>query len=109
MDIQATIKELKTRMTFKEHTTEGDLILIVTTEGCAYGIVRNIAPDAKKGWWQMHFALLSIPPATVTWILRASQMDGELFTMDGNEQIIMPVSLDEPDTSPPHAGLRLVR
>ena len=110
MDLDSLIQELRTRMTFKDHTRPGDLILIATAAGCGYGLVQTIEPDSKKGWFQLRFVLLSVPPATVTWILRPPQMEGELFTMNGTEHKILPVALDTPPQEPtrPRGGLRLV-
>jgi len=70
---------------------EGEIVLIYYQDQPAtYARIENIEPDIKKGWYQVTLLLLSIPTQTVTWILRASYIDGEPFTMGG-----MPMRLEE--------------
>ena len=63
---------------------EGDLVLVYYDDQPAvYARIEDIAPDIKKDWYQVTFQLLTIPSQKVTWILRASYIDGAPFTMGG--------------------------
>ncbi|HDZ24724.1 MAG TPA: hypothetical protein ENH70_09340 [Desulfobacteraceae bacterium] len=64
--------------------SEGDLVLVYYQDQPAvYARIEYIDPDIKKDWYQVTLQLLTIPSQTVTWILRASYIDGAPFTMGG--------------------------
>ena len=63
---------------------EGDLVLVYYDDQPAvYARIEYIEPDVKKDWYQVTLQLLTIPSQKVTWILRASYIDGAPFTMGG--------------------------
>ncbi len=65
-------------------TREGDVVLVYYDDKPAvYARIENIEPDIKKDWYQVTLQLLTLPSQIVTWILRASYIDGERFTMGG--------------------------
>jgi hypothetical protein len=65
-------------------TREGDLVLIhYQKQPALFARVEAIEPDVKKDWFQVTLLLLSIPPHTVTWILREEYINGAEFTMGG--------------------------
>lgn len=68
----------------KKGNREGDLVLIYHEDKPAiYGRIEAIEPDIKRDWYQVTLLLLSVPPQTVTWILRREYIDGGGFTMGG--------------------------
>jgi len=63
---------------------EGDVILIHYQEKpVAYARIEGIAPDIKRHWYQVTLLLLTLPPQSVTWILREEYINGTSFTMGG--------------------------
>jgi hypothetical protein len=63
---------------------EGDVVLIrYQDKPMAYARIEAIEPDFKKDWYQVTLLFLTIPPQTVTWILREAYIHGEPFTMGG--------------------------
>jgi len=75
---------------------EGEIVLIYYQDRPAtYARIESIEPDIKKGWYQVTLLLLNTPTQIVTWILRASYIDGEPFTMGG-----MPMRLEEVKRTP---------
>ena len=63
---------------------EGDVVLIgYQDKPMGYARIEAIEPDLKKDWYQVTLLFLTIPPQTVTWILREAYIDGEPFTMGG--------------------------
>ncbi len=63
---------------------EGDVVLIYHENNpTAYARVEDIKPDFKKDWYHITLLLLTIPPQTVTWILKGAYIQGEEFTMGG--------------------------
>lgn len=70
---------------------EGDLVLVhYQDQPTVYARIEYIEPDVKKDWYQVTLQLLTIPPQTVTWILRDSYINGSPFTMGGK-----PMHLEE--------------
>ena len=70
---------------------EGDLVLVYYEDTpTVYARIEYIEPDIKKDWYQVTLQLLTIPPQTVTWILRDSYINGSPFTMGGK-----PMHLEE--------------
>ena len=64
--------------------TEGDVVLIYHQElPTVFARIEYIEPDIKKDWYHITLLLLTIPTQTVTWILRGSYIEGEVFTMGG--------------------------
>lgn len=83
-----------------------DVILVhVQDKPAFYARVEEIAFDAKKGWRQMRFQVLTVPLQELTWILEPAQIDGEPFTMGGTalriERLPEPTRAEPPEASPP--------
>lgn len=63
---------------------EGDVVLIYRQEQpTVFARVEYIEPDIKKDWYHITLLLLTLPTQVITWILRASYIEGEPFTMGG--------------------------
>lgn len=70
-------------------TTEQDLVLIYfQNEPMSFARVESIEPDVKPDWFHVTLLLLQVPVQVVTWILRSAYINGETFTMNGNEMRI---------------------
>ena len=68
---------------------EGDVVLIYfKDEPEVYARIEKIGPDEKKDWYQVTFLLLTIPLQVITWILREEYINGQVFTMGGNNRRI---------------------
>lgn len=91
MKLAEVLDNLKKNIKFKDDTNIGDTILIGMKSGLFFGIVQEIENNLKKGWWDVSFKLLVMPPIDVTWTLRTSQMTGEIFTMDSEEQFVIAI------------------
>jgi len=64
---------------------EGDLVLVYFQDKPVfYARIEALMPDVKKNWYQVTLMLLTIPPQSVTWILREEYINGASFTMGGN-------------------------
>jgi hypothetical protein len=62
----------------------GSLVLIhYQDKPTVYARIEAVDPDVKRGWFQVTFLLLTIPPKNVTWILRTEYIQGTPFTMGG--------------------------
>ena len=73
--------------------SEGDVVLIhYQDQPAVYARIDLIEPDVKKDWYQVTLLLLTIPPQTVTWILREEYINGAGFTMGGNSVILKEVN-----------------
>lgn len=60
------------------------MVLIYHQEKPAvYARIEGIGPDVKRGWYQVTFLFLTIPPQEVMWILREEYISGAPFTMGG--------------------------
>jgi len=87
-----------------------DVILVSLAEKPAFfARVEEILPDRKKGWLQLRFRVLTVPPQELTWILEPAQIDGAPFTMGGTpvgiERLPDPVlQAPPPDEDPPAPG-----
>jgi hypothetical protein len=72
------------RTTREEMNLEGDLVLVhYQDEPAFYARIEKIEPDIKKDWFRVTLLLLTLPPRTVTWILREEYINGAPFTMAG--------------------------
>jgi hypothetical protein len=61
-----------------------DLVLIhLEKQPAFYARIDDIQPDVKKGWFQVEFYILTLPPQTMVWILEETHLQGEEFTMGG--------------------------
>lgn len=89
MEMSNILATLRTHMPFKPDTREGDIILVGMPTGLFYGIVQAIEPNIKKNWYNLSFKLLVVPPVDITWILRVPQMNGEIFTINGQEHFVI--------------------
>jgi len=77
-----------------------DLVLVyLDRQPAFFARINDIAPDVKRGWYQVELLVLTVPPQTRVWILEEAQINGEEFTMGGK-----PVQLRSvpPKPSPPH-------
>jgi hypothetical protein len=66
---------------------EGDLVLIYfKDEPALYARIERIEPDVKKDWYQVTLMLLTVPCQVITWILREEYINGQVFTMGGENR-----------------------
>ena len=93
MTLEEMLAELRKKITFKENTAAGDVVLVGMKPGLFYGVVLDIKPNVKKEWWDVSFKLLVMPPVDITWILRTPQMNGELFTIGGEEHFMIAIDM----------------
>jgi hypothetical protein len=93
MTLKEMLAELRKKITFKESTAAGDVVLVGMKPGLFYGVVLDIKPNVKKEWWDVSFKLLVMPPVDITWILRTPQMNGELFTINGEEHFMIAIDM----------------
>lgn len=71
---------------------EGDIVLLhYQGQPTMYARIEAIKADTKKDWYQVTLLLLTIPPQTVTWILREEYINGAQFTMGGNSMMLQEV------------------
>ncbi len=76
----------------------GEVVLVyLQNQPAFYARIEALEPDRKKGWWQLSFLILSIPPQLTTWILDDDQVRGSDFTIQGN-----PIRLERVKAPPPH-------
>ena len=99
MKLEEVLKNLNKSIKFKDDTNTGDTLLIGMKSGLFFGVVQEIESNVKKGWWDISFKLLVMPPIDVTWTLRTPQMTGEIFTMDDEEQFV--IAIDTKRTQKP--------
>jgi hypothetical protein len=88
----------------KNHTEEGDLVLVNMDGNPAFfARIESITADVKPGWYQVKMLVLQVPLMVITWILRDVYIDGEEFTMGGRpmklEKVVAPEAEDAPDPS----------
>jgi len=61
----------------------GEVVLVHSEDEPAFfARIEKVAPDKKKGWWQLTLLILTIPLQKITWILDEDQMRGQTFTMN---------------------------
>ncbi len=93
MDIPKVLQTLRSYMQVKTTTAPGDIILVGMPSGVFYGMVESIVPDGKKNWFHLKFKLLILPPVEITWILRAPQMSGDIFTINNEPHFLVAVDV----------------
>ncbi|MCX5902599.1 MAG: hypothetical protein NTV89_03820 [Proteobacteria bacterium] len=93
MTLEEMLAELRNKITFKKNTAAGDVVLVGMKPGLFYGVVLDIKPNVKKEWWDVSFKLLVMPPVDITWILRTPQMNGEPFTIGGEEHFMIAIDM----------------
>jgi hypothetical protein len=93
MTLEEMLAELRKNITFKDKTAAGDVVLVGMKPGLFYGVVLDIKPNVKKEWWDVSFKLLVMPPVDITWILRTPQMNGELFTIGGEDHFMIAIDM----------------
>ncbi len=85
-----------------------DLVLVYLEQKPAfYARINDINPDVKRGWYQVELLVLTMPPQTVVWILQASHLDGEEFTMQDKPiklVLIPPKPAPPPSTQSPSSS-----
>ncbi len=77
-------------------TQEKDIVLIYFEDKpLLFARIEEITADIKPDWYHTRLLILQIPVQVVTWLLRASYIDGTEFTMGGKrirmEQVECPV------------------
>jgi hypothetical protein len=73
---------------------EGDLVLLhYQNQPALFARIDGIKPDVKKAWYQVTLLLLTVPPHSVTWILREEYINGAEFTMGGVPMKLQPVPM----------------
>lgn len=98
---EGTKKDRKTYFASYAMRREGDVVLVYYQDKPAlYARIEAIAPDTKKDWYQVRLLLLTIPPKTVTWLLREEYINGASFTMGGQA-----IQLEEVRGEQPEEGL----
>ena len=100
MKLDKVLENLKKNIKFKDDTNIGDTILIGMKSGLFFGSVQEIESNVKKDWWDVSFKLLVMPPIDVTWTLRTSQMTGEIFTIDSEEQFVIAIDTQRKKRTP---------
>ncbi|MBI9074707.1 MAG: hypothetical protein JEZ02_04775 [Desulfatibacillum sp.] len=67
-------------------TSIGDLVL-VHHEGkpAFYARIEDITADHKPGWYHVLMLTLMVPSSEFSWILREEYINGDIFTMGGDE------------------------
>ena len=84
---------------------EGEVVLIYFQDQPAvFARIESIESDIKKDWYQVTLLLPTIPPQSVTWILRESYIDGAPFTMDGRPMKLETVKKKPAKSDPEEAG-----
>lgn len=93
--------------------TINDLVLVhLDHKPAFYARIDDLAPDVKRGWYQVELLVLSLPAQTVVWILEESQINGEEFTMGGRPvhlELMPPKPQPGPETSPPQDKGKVIR
>jgi hypothetical protein len=89
-----------------------DLVLVYLDHKPAfYARIDDINPDVKKGWYQVEFYVLTLPPQTLVWILEEDHIRGAEFTMGGRPVRLAPVppkSEPQPDTPGPEGKGKVI-
>jgi len=89
----------------EQMATINDLVLVhLNRQPAFYARINDIAPDVKRGWYQVELLVLSLPLQTVNWILEEAHLGGEEFTMGGQPvrlELMPPKPQPEAETSPP--------
>lgn len=101
------VAELKKRILFKDTTTVGDIVLLVShdPQTLVYALVTGIEPDKsrKEAWWNVTMQVLAVPPSEVVWTLREPQFTGqEIFSFGGIEHFMKAVRFE---SAPPASML----
>ena len=92
--------------------TINDLVLVhLDHKPAFYARLNDISPDVKRGWYQVEFLVLSLPPQTMVWILEKAHINGEEFTMGGRPvrlELLPPKPLPEPEINPPKSKGKII-
>jgi hypothetical protein len=92
--------------------TINDLVLVhLDHKPAFYARLNDISPDVKRGWYQVEFLVLSLPPQTMVWILEEAQINGEEFTMGGRPvrlELLPPKPQPEPEINPPKSKGKII-
>jgi hypothetical protein len=102
-NLETLVEELRSITPFKESTSVGDVVLIVSEQPrlIIYAKVTSIErdPSKKEEWWHIGLTFLTVPLQHVIWTLRTAQMTGgEIFTMGGEKRFFQAVVIG---TEPP--------
>ena len=67
-------------------TSIGDLVLVHYEGNPAfYARIEDITADHKPGWYHVQMMTLMVPSSEFSWILREEYINGDVFTMGGDE------------------------
>lgn len=70
-------------------TTIGDIVLVHFEDAPVFfARIEDIKPDHKPEWWQVHMLILMPPGEEIVWTLREQYINGEVFTMGGQERFL---------------------
>jgi hypothetical protein len=99
--MEEMVKELKKIVSFKDNTSEGDIVLIAieNPKSVVYALVTHIERDEQKKeeWWHLTMHILGVPPQKVTWTLREAQFTGkDIFTMGNEGRFMQAIELNSP-------------
>lgn len=90
-----------------------DLVLVhFDRQPAFYARINDITPDVKRGWYQVEFLVLYLPPQTMVWILDEHQLRGEEFTMGGRPvqlEFVAPKPQPEPEAPEPADKGRVIQ
>ena len=102
---------------------ESDIVLIyLEDKPLAFARIEDILADSKPDWYHVRLLLLQIPVQVVTWILKDTYINGDVFTMNGKkmrlEEVIPPrdpqksvdpdVPADKKKTRGNNAGAKII-
>ena len=81
---------------------ENDIVLIYVEENPqCFARIEEISPDIKAGLYHVKLLILQLPLQTVTWILRDSYINGDVFTIGGKkmklESVVCPENSEKED------------
>lgn len=72
--------------------TTGDILCVhIDNQPSVYARIEGFEPDHKRGWWQVHLLILSVPLQRVVWILKEEYFNGTAFTMQGTPMQLIPL------------------
>ena len=72
--------------------TTGDILCVhIDNQPSVYARIEGFEPDHKRGWWQVHLLILSVPLQRVVWTLKEEYFNGTAFTMQGTPMQLIPL------------------
>lgn len=96
-EINDVLKDVASRMIFKDITRENDTALIILERALWWVVISRIGEENEKGVREVVIKLLSIPPLEMHFHLTNDQLDGETpFLIEGGEAFIKAVDFSSP-------------